>query len=1108
MTEKQSNMAHMERNNALIGGDAYAEEPKLQLTRRHTSGVPEYTKKPIFVKKERVPLSFANRTRRTASSQNQEHAPRNVISESGESESSNTQEHEQQAPGSSVRPPPATGNWLSGRRIGLGEAYSRTDDNGELRSEFRPRAAQGIRSASISSADGAVATESRIPRSTAYSPGSSLVTSSPPKSLKDAYARAEREEQAAIDARLAMERAEMERADREVAEREARAERERIEGEERVAQALGAVDYESESSGPRATSPSPAARPAVRPAYLEQRPSSSRSSSDGSVGSKYPPPDPAKEAEWEATRIRNEKRSERMKRILANSKPIYLSDRRGGHASRIAEAKAILERRANTAEGEDIPEPRSTWGLKSRRTEAWMRRILDPNDPMLATFDDVYTSKDNAGQSTAADIPRASIEVGPSAQPTPPSSRPSSAQPSNGSPEKSKMWDADIDFTAHSLQASTSPLLRVKTTRLDEVREREMQSLTARAVATNRLEEIRERNSEERSIFSESSKFNGRETTPAPTTEPQKDVYHERTILEEEGEHIPNTPITIFAKEHYRPSSSSSTESNKDPEKMREESFEAIRLLARRMSPGPQRAERLAEEFAETRESRKDQKKETGTKLPEKAERANKTNESEAPEIEEKESRPTKVEEKSAKSSESLEGKENEKPLEERKNQFKRGGLDVDGEMKRLSTTSTPPKSDVDPEERITAEAKLFELQDNKSERNSIRAPSRSPSPSDDGKCDETPRPKTDPLTLPTPKVTGAYIETPAPSTRKPRKSRSISPTYEIVNQVDDVPASSNNNNTQQSSRRNSVARAEERAKQKSRSTSSQPEITKQQYQPRTSRPTLINTATPVSVADDIRKIAMEEQYEDSTLDEFDAMLESDATATHFMNNTVIQDPIVDLEYDERGHPLSMEERERRIERLRLDRMNQQLKNTSFSIRDARHGIERLEHQVASATATATPILDDQLYVHINFKIPVPRLVVSTPPTQNRGRFAGLWERNWKFTWLGLILFIFSLWYVAESAMCSVYCHPKQSTRNTWHPSDPFFPYAIPTKINQWTGNIIGSNVLATFGQWLDPGWGGNNGYMGASDWWLGRDGPEGIVTNQEGSVFDDDEYI
>lgn len=1102
---------------AFGGEGAYTEEAKLPPVRRAV-GVPEYTKKPIFVKKERAPISFANRKRRPIFTPAGEQTPseqRNVSSESGESSGSNAQEREQPVPGSSVRPPPAAGNWMSGRRMGLSEAYSRAEEN----ADFVPRqtgiSGRFVRSASNSSTDVAGATESRIPRSTAYSPGSSLAKSSPPKSLKGAYARAEAEEQVAIDARLARERAEMERADRELAEKGARVERARIEGEQRLTEALGPVEYESESTGPRATSPSPAARPATRPSYMQHaRPGSSRSSSSGSAGSgfNYPPRDPVKEAQWDATRIRNQERIARAERTLANSKPLYFSARSRHNDSRLAEAKALLEQKAAAeARGEEWIPPPSQYGFKSRSTEAWMRRMRDPNDPMLALFDPPKSSSSNndAPRSASADVPRPSVEV-PSAQPTPPSSRPSSAQPSNSSPEKSKMWNADIDFTAHSLQESTSPLLRVKTSKLDDIRRREIDTLTARAVATNRLEEIRERNSEERSALSESSRVNSRQTTPAPVKEPQEEVYHERTILEEEGEHIPNTPITIFAKGHYRPSGgSSSTESNQDPEKLREESFEAIRLLARKMSPGPQqRTETFLEELAEAKEPRDVPNKETGAESAEESKASPDiqkkdggtgiVEESKASSIDQKKDSCSKIPVKAERAEKSREPEVEEKTeSRERKNQFRRRGLDKADEMKRRSTTSTPPKSDVDPEERITAEAKLFELPDNKSERNSIRAPSRSPSPSDDGKCDETPRPKADPLSLPTPKVTGAYIETPAPSTRRSRKSRSISPTYEMVNEINDLPTSSNNN-TQRSSSRNSAARAEERAAQSSRNTSSQPEITKQ----RTSRPVLINTAIPASVAEDLRSIAMEEQYEDSTLDDFENMLESDAT-TH-LNNTTIIAPIIDLEYDERGHPLSAEERERRIERLRLDRMNQQLRNTSFSIRDAKHGIERLEHQVASATYTPTPYLTDQAYIHINIKIPVPRLIVTNPIEQNRGRFG--WRRTWKFTWIGLILFLFGLWYIVESAMCGVYCHPKQSTRNTWQPSDPFFPYALPTKLDEWTGGVAG-NALKNLVQWFDLDLRGRNGYMGANDWWEGRSGSAPIVRT-DGGMFEDDEYV
>ena len=75
--------------------------------------------------------------------------------------------------------------------------------------------------------------------------------------------------------------------------------------------------------------------------------------------------------------------------------------------------------------------------------------------------------------------------------------------------------------------------------------------------------------------------------------------------------------------------------------------------------------------------------------------------------------------------------------------------------------------SDGDPIDRIEAEMKLFAPLDNYSERGSIKAPSLPVSDDerdeDDPCVEETPRaPRADPLTLPTPRVTGAYVETPA----------------------------------------------------------------------------------------------------------------------------------------------------------------------------------------------------------------------------------------------------------------------------------------------------------------------------------------------------------
>ena len=916
-------------------------------------------------------------------------------------------------------PGSGSGNWLSGRNgrgLRLGEAFQRIDDNGDL----KPR--PGPSTLRSSGRDGSVS-ESRIPRSKTFSPGVG-VSPSPPKTLKDAYALAQREERAAS----------------------------------------APVESESESTGPRDGSPSPAARD-------RRRWSREGSGSDLSAISLVEDPT---EDDFDRKMRQFSRDQERVSGAIASQKGLFS---RADIGPRIAETTRTLARKtsASSLDSEPPVRPPKTWGSRAKKPGDWMKRILSP-DTSLEVKDSALSGQ----QVAAADVPLPSVEGASSVQePTPPASRPASAQPNDMSPEKSKAWDADNDFTAQSLQISTSPQLRVRSSKLDEVREREIQSLTARAVASNRLEEIRERNSEERSVLSDSVQpnANGLDTKTAKGNEGnQKEDIHEMTILEEEGDHIPNTPITIFSATAFRASGNGSSRertSNHDREESagnsdhrREDSREILRRLSRATSasPAPSRSEDKIE-----RDSTKAQ--------------------------EEKEKQPR-----------SIVGKAVEDP--QRSN-----SLDVEVDTKRHSTASTPPKSDVDPEERITAEAKLFELQDNRSERNSIRAPSRSPSPSDDGKFDETPRPKADPLSLPTPRVTGAYIETPAPTVRKPRQLRSISDSYEMVNIDDAVSSSSENISNKQRNSGSSDSVKRDQSISQSRSTSSRREAirsqtqTTKQSQP---RPPLRNSANPTTVAEDLRRIRLEAQIEDSTLDDLDALLEADNTATNLLNSTTILEPVLDLEYDEKGNRLSQKERERRLERLTLDRMNQHLKNTSSSIRDARQGIERLEHQVSSSSSTRHEKNDDRLYV----KIPVPRLWVSDPLAN--GRNQGFFTRNWKFTWLGFILAIFFSWYLAESAMCEVYCHPLYSSHNTWHPSDPFFPWAIPTKLDQWTGGVASTTAYNVW-QPIDEWWFGPKhtrkriymaGPMGSPYWWEGRDGPVGIIrpdSYDSGSIFSDE---
>ena len=891
-------------------------------------------------------------------------------------------------------------SWLranGGRGMGLAEAFARTDDNGELMP--RTRAAFGGTEQTVS--------DSRIPRTSTYSPKAAKESPSPSRADRPAYT---------------------------------------LNGKEGRAFSAPTIEYESEDTGAvRDTSPSPGPRDR-RWSSEENRPdsgsdASNHSSMDGfrHEGLAYferrrreLEKDMVKDdAYYERKRLKTERDLRLQKSALESTTPLFVG-RHNGDYSRVLGTARTLERKASESSLDEREPPitvPSTWGSRARKNREWMQKILSP-DTSLELNDPVEAPNAAERQRTASDIIVPSVEDRSLTQEiTPPASRPASAQPINASPEKSRPWDADLDFTAQSLQISTSPQLRVKSTsRLDELRSREILNLTARAVATNRLEEIRERNSEERSLIAEPEQAKAEYETMAAKEAPKKtfkdeakeesamEEYHERTILEEEGEQIPFTPITVFSKakdfDDYAKRNNMNLISHN-----RSDSHELLKRLSRSLSssrsPSPKESD-------------------TGKHLDPVEDRRQSPNISGLV----KESDPTE----DRKARQSFSGQVNDPDP-------KQAG-------KEDPNFSDPVKNSEpdDPEERIAAEARLFDLQD-KSEKGSIRAPS----PLDD----ETPRPKPDPLSLPTPKVSGAYIETPFMAT----KTRSRSP--------------------------------------RSRT---------REYRPssrfKDSRPSLVNTATHVSAIEDLRRIQLESNVEDSTLDDLEFI--EDAPAAE---GTTTIEPVLDLEYNDHGLPLSQREVERRIEEITLERMNKSLKATSTSIRDARKGIERLEEQVSSSFVTVTPTSQSDV-MYINVKIPVPKLWIAQPPLK-----AGM-KAGWKFTWLGLILSIFGFWFLSESAMCAQFCHPTNSRVNTWQPSDPFFPWAIPTKLDQWTGEIVStgvSTVAEAFG--MNGGWnlglfpdlpsGYKGGPIGAKDWWLGRDGPIGLKADRDSdTAITDDEMI
>ncbi|KAG9228734.1 hypothetical protein BJ875DRAFT_226545 [Amylocarpus encephaloides] len=779
------------------------------------------------------------------------------------------------------------------------------------------------------------------------------------------------------------------------------------------------------------------------------------------------------------------------------------------------------EPRGKSYENEPLPPyniPQS-WGFRSKNQKGWIKNILSPensqeiNDPAGPRDDD-----------PPPDIPLSTIEdVSSILEPTPPSSRPSSAQPNNASPEKTHVWAADLDFTAGSLQMATSPQFRVGPQKLEDLRDREMQNLTARALATNRLVEIRERNSEER-VPSESSRANERYATPAlesETKEGPETPYNDRTILEEEGYPIPHTPITVFPGGAYQSKPGALVSQNYNNHHVRERSFDAVRDLARLIGKSPNTSGSLEEEEEERgREGAikgQDGEEETPRKPVERSSTAYRKSTVKEESEEKGDDRrgensdiknTDKVEDLSAgrkgragqhssgRSAETYKGKSEEVATA--------NPVVREPTSKRYSRSSTSPKSDIDPEERIDAEARLFDLQDNKSEMNSVRATSRSRSASDNDDAERTPRPKVDPLTLPTPKVTGAFIETPAPTLRKPREGRSSSLTSPLHREVkvSDIDDASDSRRTHSSSRTTSRDTGAE-----SRTTLCTGSRRDQGRSTTREKPTVINSARPTTAAEDLRRLQREGNYEDSTLDDLDDLL-AHASNIPIVNEDDADELMLDLEHDERGRPLSKKEKERRQEQITLARMDRSLRKTTHNLRDARHGIERIESEVSRVSSkphpTSAAVVNESgetLYI----KIPIPRLYYRTPPpTTAIPRFL---PRSWKFTWLGFLLALFLAWYLTESLVCEIFCHPTISATNDWHPSDPFFPWAIPTKLDHWTGEVV-SRTWKKVDRAL-----GEAEYRrkrvvsgGSEDWWLGRGGPVGIVVDDEEGEWERDE--
>ncbi|KAL7810832.1 hypothetical protein V8C26DRAFT_409499 [Trichoderma gracile] len=438
----------------------------------------------------------------------------------------------------------------------------------------------------------------------------------------------------------------------------------------------------------------------------------------------------------------------------------------------------------------------------------------------------------------------------------------------------------------------------------------------------------------------------------------------------------------------------------------------------------------------------------------------------------------------------------------------------VDSTKSKRSSMQSEP----DPTARIEAEMKLFAPSDNHSERGSLRAPSP---PLDDSDLDDhapgkqsssdaTPKPsKPDPLTMGTPRVTGAYVETPV-SVKTEKLVLNPEPKIEedAPKQVESKTAESKPTLLFRD-RKPSFSSWRTKQRDLDQDTLSDPGTTddggeigasalaavkkpRAKSLPRR-RPLVKNSARPPSVKDDLMELRREYNIDDSTFDDLDEMLAnarkmaklavSKSGVTTRSNGLDLDlDLDLDLGLDSESDvpPVVKSERTKDAERSNSDgeiaayeRMNKTLQTGLLRIRSAKQGIERIEDRFSRAQPTPEKKKSAALteapeghahHSHQSVTADCPYCALSSsskpasaPITYLHLALPRLFHREptFRLTWLGLLTLILSLWYATEATMCSLYCRPTSCPASkapcVWSFDDPTeFGTALPIKLDQW----------------------------------------------------------
>ena len=674
------------------------------------------------------------------------------------------------------------------------------------------------------------------------------------------------------------------------------------------------------------------------------------------------------------------------------------------------------------------------WGRKSQPDKGWLSRInnrsgkLTGDVPKKQKADSPIIAESESREwdepidewiQAAAETPMERNGLSQAALPSE-DSTPTTAQ----TPKRNLHtgWDGDADFTARSLQVSDSPPIRNRNTPQNRFRDSEIDEIEKQAVTTSRLGALREKDSQE----SLGPEYAVRGTPQNPRRSSSRslkvssDTMRSKLVseasFEDAGDPIPDTPVVIYrngSEPVDRKGDDRTRDSSRRPDHERQDSRDILQKLARATSASPAAAQEVSGQGS--------------SKEPLISGHRNSTSP----------------------------GANDEPSVGQQKKATQ--AMKAQSEGGRIKS-GTPSEQGVN----------TRPLSSKSSAR--LQTPQIIGGWIDNILSDETPRNSTSTANMKTPFVTGAWIDTPLPSGGR-------GPPMPTPNFEDHKDFILEGNEKRKLATSDLIKKLSPKADREPLRNSSRP-------LPKSALESVLNDAK-ASLDPKLQKptvsTANSDSEEDPTLNLGESTIQSleDILANETEVSSPPSPPISDEDDKENQSPRSADLKP-------YTRQLSRLKSLLPSIRDARNHIAQLERAVAGSSQGPRPPKQPEgecteagefhdfiwpcercgctarsstnpkgsgglpkSFVTFNFheslttlEIPVPRL--------------WRWRKDdWRprFTWIGLVLFLGTSWWLAEGWMCDIYCHPLYAVSYEGYGIDinaPEPPWVLEKMLWRW----------------------------------------------------------